>query len=181
MISMFPTTLSVTIRDNDELKKVLSILYPGLLPDLHPAGVPEIGLSTLPTQIAATKDVKDKAPAKKPPAAAPDYAHTPPTARAEGVVAPAKTESAPPPPAERAEVAPRVSTVVTDATEVTEVTEVAEVDFNTLKKAFLALCDQPGGRAKCESILPKFGIKVLSLAKPEQYAGIHAAILEASK
>jgi hypothetical protein len=96
--------------------------------------------------------------------------------------APAKTVSAPPPPAEPAEVALQASTVAT------------EVDFNTLKKAFLALSTKEGptqknakgepipyGRFMCEGVLATFGVVALSLAKPEQYADIHAAILKASK
>lgn len=52
------------------------------------------------------------------------------------------------------------------------------VTFDELKKAFLALSTKADGRAKCQAVLG--GLAKLSDAKPEQYAGILAAIEKAA-
>lgn len=48
--------------------------------------------------------------------------------------------------------------------------------FAIVKKAFLALGGQTGGREKCEAINKKFGVTKLSENKPENYAAVLAEI-----
>ncbi len=54
--------------------------------------------------------------------------------------------------------------------------EPAAVDFDTLKRAFLALATKDGGRARCEAVLKPFGLAKLSEAKPEHYPALMAEI-----
>jgi hypothetical protein len=52
-------------------------------------------------------------------------------------------------------------------------------DFETVKKAFLALSTKEGGRARCEAVLKPFSLNKLSEAKADQYGDILIAINKA--
>lgn len=59
-------------------------------------------------------------------------------------------------------------------------TSTSAPDFETVKKAFLALSVKDGGRARCEQVLKPFALGKLSEAKPEQYGQILDAIKKAA-
>lgn len=72
------------------------------------------------------------------------------------------------------------STASPPASTASSETSTAAPDFETVKKAFLALSVKDGGRARCEQVLKPFALGKLSEAKPEQYGQVLDAIKKAA-
>ena len=146
---MFPMT--ITIHNPEDLSLVLQAL------GFRSAGI-----------------AKDAATTKKPtPAATPAASPAPsPVTAGAGVAtdAPVKTADASNPTADSAAAEQPASTAATEGD---------AVDFETVKKAFLALSTTPGGREKCQGVIAP--LAKLSEAKPEQYAAILAKIKKAGE
>lgn len=133
---------------------------------------------------AAKVETKAEAPAKKSAAAATTQA-TAPAAAAQPEKIPSADQSGTTQPAAAASAQPEgngVSSAEAPApTTAPAASAPSPVDFDTLKKAFLALSTKAGGRALCEGVLKPHGLAKLSEAKPEQYAAVLSAIEQAAQ
>jgi hypothetical protein len=154
---MFPISITFTINSADELAKLESVFTPGTTaPKSAAAPAAASGKATVKESAAPSKTADESTPAVQTAAAQPQA-----STAAEGNAAAA-------PSAQEATAASAASSAE------------PEVDFDTLKKAFLALSTKDGGRAKCEGVLKPHGLAKLSEAKPEQYGALLTAIHQAS-
>lgn len=140
--------ITLTIHNREQLDAVLSVMTPAE--------------TSSGSHITNTGQVVKETTAKKPSSATP--ARTEPTASGAADDAQGKTGGASAQAAGSVAAEPQVSTAATD--------------FETLKKAFLALSTKPDGRTKCEAVLKPFNAAKLSALKPEQYDDAMAKINE---
>ena len=151
---MFPITITVTINSADELLKVQSAVALASSNVAAQTTAPKVEKPAAPKSEKASTKSTPASPTTQPVAAnaANDTV---------GNATPAATETA----------SPTASSAQSEG---------SIVDFETVKKAFLALSVKEGGRARCEQVLKPFSLGKLSEAKTEQYGQILQAIHKAA-